>query len=125
MNVHLFYGSEQKADIERRALEALAVAKWGRTRHENPFAGARGLVTLGDFNMSKADVTGVNVVFMALTGLGLVTPVHSSEVGSSIATDNHYDQVAIFPETSKKCLVEMGVFDYDAVIFRDLWHSAT
>ena len=46
------------------------------------------------------------------------------EIGSSVASDNHYDQVAIFPETSKNCVVATGVFDYDKVIFADFNRSA-
>jgi len=62
-----------------------------------------------------------NIVYDALTSRGLVTPPHSTVVGSSIASDNRNDQVAMFPETSRKWLVNIGVFDFDAVVFRDLW----
>lgn len=125
VNVHLFYGSEKKADIERRALETAAVARWASTRRKSKYAGARELIALGDFNMPMPDAAGVNVVFDALTNDGLVTPPHSSEIGSAIASDNHYDQVAFFPESSKHCLLQVGVFDYDAAVFKKLWESAT
>jgi hypothetical protein len=52
-----------------------------------------------------------------------VTPPHSSEIGSAIASDNHYDQVAMFPGTTMNCFVQVGVFDYDKVIFPDLWQN--
>jgi hypothetical protein len=125
INVHLFYGSEKRADIQRRALETAAVARWAAVRRKSRYSFAREVVALGDFNMPKPDKDGGNVVYDALTSRGLVYPEHSAEVGSSIASDNHYDQVAIFPETSKNCYVDMGVFDYDAVIFRDLWNRGT
>ncbi len=60
-------------------------------------------------------------VYDALTSRGLVVPQHSTVVGSSIASDNWYDQVALFPATTKKWLVNIGVFDFDAVVFRELW----
>lgn len=123
VNVHLFYGSDGRADVERRALETAAVARWAALRRRSKYAFAREVVALGDFNMPKPDAAGTNIVFDALTNRGLVTPEHSSTIGSSIATDNHYDQVAFFPETSKNCFVDVGVFDYDAVIFRDLYES--
>lgn len=50
-----------------------------------------------------------------------MTPGHSTVVGSSIASDNQYDQVAMFPKTTKAWLVDIGVFDFDAVVFKDLW----
>ena len=123
VNVHLFYGSEKKADIERRALETAAVARWAAKRNESSFGFAREVIALGDFNMPKPAADGGNIVYDALTKQGLVTPPHSSEIGSSIASDNHYDQVAMFPGTTMNCFVQVGVFDYDAVIFPDLWQN--
>ncbi len=57
-----------------------------------------------------------NIVYDALTSRGLVTPPHSTVVGSSIASDDRYHQVAMFPETTRKWLVNIGVFDFDAVV---------
>ena len=42
-----------------------------------------------------------------------------SAIGSSVASDNHYDQIALFPGEAKRWLLDIGVFDYDA-IFRDM-----
>ncbi|MGE3495029.1 MAG: endonuclease/exonuclease/phosphatase family protein [Gemmatimonadales bacterium] len=121
VNVHLFFGSPGPADVARRALEVKAVARWAALRNQSPYAGARELIALGDFNMPKARRDGGNVVYDALTSRGLVTPGHSTVVGSSIASDNQYDQVAMFPKTTKAWLVDIGVFDFDAVVFKDLW----
>ena len=123
LNVHLFYGSDGRADVERRALETAAVAKWAALRSQSPYAGARELIALGDFNMPKPTRDGGNIVYDALTSRGLVTPPHSTVVGSSIASDNRYDQVAMFPETTRKRLVNVGVFDFDAAVFRSLWEK--
>ncbi len=121
VNVHLYFGSPSPTDIARRALEVMAVARWAALRNESPYAGARELIALGDFNMPKARRDGGNIVYDALTSRGLVTPGHSTVVGSSIASDNQYDQVAMFPTTTKAWLVNIGVFDFDAVVFKELW----
>ncbi len=52
---------------------------------------------------------GGNVVYDALTSRGLVTPAHSTVIGSSIASDNQYDQVAMFPKTTKAWLVNTTI----------------
>jgi hypothetical protein len=121
VNVHLYFGSPSPADVARRALETMAIARWADLRNRSPYAGARELIALGDFNMPKARRDGGNVVYDALTSRGLVLPLHSGLVGSSIASDNFYDQVALFPTTTKKWFVQMGVFDFDAVVFPELW----
>jgi endonuclease/exonuclease/phosphatase family metal-dependent hydrolase len=121
INVHLFYGSSARKDIERRALETAAVARWAAGRRRSRFSFAREVVAVGDFNMPKPARDGGNIVYDALTQEGLVTPPHSSTIGSAIASDNHYDQVALFPGTTKNCLTQVGVFDYDKVVFPELW----
>lgn len=120
VNVHLFYGSEQRADIERRALETAAVAKGPTTATGRGSWGPATVTALGDFNMPKPKKQGGNIVYDALTRAGLVTPPHSTEIGSSIASDNQYDQIALFPETTKKWLVDIGVFDYPSD-HRPMW----
>ena len=123
INVHLYFGDAQKKAVERRALETAAVARWADQRRRSPYSFAREVVAIGDFNMPKPKKDGGSVVYDALTSQGLVVPAHTSEIGSSIATDNHYDQVAYFPSTSKNCVVDWGVFDYDKVAFSGLWHA--
>jgi endonuclease/exonuclease/phosphatase family metal-dependent hydrolase len=121
INVHLFYGSASRRDIERRALETAAVARWAATRRRSPFSFAREVVALGDFNMPKPSRDGGNIVYDALTQQGLITPAQSTSIGSAIASDNHYDQVALFPGTTQNFSTEIGVFDYDTVVFPNLW----
>jgi endonuclease/exonuclease/phosphatase family metal-dependent hydrolase len=123
VNVHLFFGTAARKDVERRALETAAVAKWTGLRHRSRYLGAREVIALGDFNMPKPRRDGGNVVYDALTSAGLVTPPHSTQIGSAIASDNQYDQIALFPAAAKSWLLDIGVFDYDAVIFRELWAS--
>ena len=77
---------------------------------------------LGDFNMPKADPA--DPLYQALTNKGLQVPAHSSQVGSSIASDAHYDQIAFFPGDVKNAFSgSMGVFDYDQVLFPDLFQT--
>jgi endonuclease/exonuclease/phosphatase family metal-dependent hydrolase len=121
VNVHLFYGSEKKADIERRALETAAVARWARLRSKSKYATTRDLLALGDFNMPKRAAG--KIVYTTATCEGLHCPNRSTQVASSIASDNQYDQVLFFPERTEDRLSAMGVFDYDAVIFRTLWEK--
>jgi hypothetical protein len=79
---------------------------------------------MGDFNMPKN--AQYDPVFDALTRLGLELPEHSSEIGSSIVSDSHYDQIAYLPRESRNLLDgATGIFDYDGVIFPDLWKKGT
>jgi hypothetical protein len=63
-------------------------------------------------------------IFNALTKLGLEIPLHSTQIASSIYTDAQYDQVAFLPGTTQSCFTgNKGVYDYDQVIFPDLWNN--
>ncbi|WCB96314.1 hypothetical protein DSM104299_05071 [Baekduia alba] len=118
-SVHLFFGSTKPADLERRTLETFALAWWAKKYHLDKTTYVPDLVPLGDFNLPKA-VKG-DRIFDALTSRGLVVPPHSSQIGSSIASDNQYDQVAFFPgESMTRFTGQMSVFDFDGALFQDL-----
>jgi endonuclease/exonuclease/phosphatase family metal-dependent hydrolase len=120
VNVHLFFGSDAPADMARRALETFAVAKWADTRKKSKFSFTLELAAMGDVNMPMS-VPG-DPIFDALTRLGLEIPDHSSQIASSIMSDAKYDQVAFFAGTTQNCFTgRKGVFDYDQVVFRDLF----
>lgn len=122
VNVHLFFGSESKADMNRRSLETFAVAKWANARQKSKFSFVRNVFAMGDFNMPK-NAAG-DPVFDALTKLGLELPEHTSEIGSNLASDKHYDQIAYFPGESKNLLNgPTGIFDFDGAIFPALWQG--
>jgi endonuclease/exonuclease/phosphatase family metal-dependent hydrolase len=122
VNVHLYFGSTASDDMQRRSLETFAVARWADQRRRSAFSFTKEIVALGDFNMPKA-VPG-DPIFEALTAKGLTLPDHSSIIGSSIASDAQYDQVAFFPgSTAARFTSRKGVFDYDKVVFPDLWQS--
>ena len=122
-NVHLFFGSEKKADIDRRRLETFAVARWAALREQSPFAFTRNIVALGDFNMPKAEPG--DPIYQALTAKGLELPGHSSKVASAVVSDAQYDQIAFFPGATKQSFTgNKGVFDFDQVVFPTLWQQS-
>jgi hypothetical protein len=45
----------------------------------------------------KRNVRTSDAIIGALTSKGLELPAHASEVGSNLASDKHYDQIAFFP----------------------------
>lgn len=127
VNVHLYWGvqkpaAKKKASMERRSLETYAVALWAEKRLKSPFSFTRDVIALGDFNMPKRDPS--DPIFKALTAKGLHLPQHSSVMGSNLAGDAYYDQIAFFPgETQTHFTGNHGVFDFDAVVFPDLWNG--
>jgi endonuclease/exonuclease/phosphatase family metal-dependent hydrolase len=122
VNVHLFFGGTTAPSLERRALETFAVAKWCDLRKKSKFSFTRELIALGDFNMPKSEKG--DPIYKALTSLGLELPEHSTQISSSISTDANYDQIAFLPQTTKDLFTgKKGVFDYDGVIFQDLWQG--
>lgn len=124
LNVHLFFGSADPADLDRRTLETFAVAWWTDKTHRDAKSYVVDIVSLGDFNLPKA--TPGDRIFDALVALGLETPPHSSQIGSAIASDNQYDQVAFFPGPTKDRFTgACNVFDFDGALFQDLWAART
>ena len=121
VNVHLFFGSSARADVERRALEAYATARWADLRRKNPDSYAADIIALGDFNLPKVEPG--DLIYSALRRRGLERPSHSTKIASSIATDAEYDQVMFFPRTATGSFTgRVGVFDFDSAIFRGLWN---
>ena len=90
VNVHLYFGSESTTSVERRSLETYAVARWADIRRQSPYAYSRDIVALGDFNLPKAEPG--DPIYETLTDRGLHLPEHSTQIGSTIQTDSHYDQ---------------------------------
>lgn len=121
LNVHLFFGSDSaRKDVDRRSLETYAVARWVDQREKSKWSFTRDIICLGDFNMPMAQPT--DPIYEALTKLGLELPNFSTALGSSVVSDAHYDQIAFFPgETRQDFTGLTGVFDFDKVLFPDLW----
>jgi hypothetical protein len=122
LNVHLFYGSKHAADVDRRTLETYAVAWWADRKHRDTLSYVPEIVPLGDFNLPKA--TAGNAIYDALVSLGLEVPPHTSQIGSAIASDSYYDQIAFFPGTTRTRFTgASNVFDFDGALFQDLWQK--
>ena len=122
VNVHLYFGSVKPADIQRRILETYAVAWWANRRHGDPNTYVTDTIPVGDFNLPKAAKG--DPIYDALTRRGLEVPAHTSQIGSAIASDNHYDQIAFFPgNTRDRFTGQMNVFDFDGALFKDLYRD--
>jgi len=122
VNVHLYFGSDSTISKNRRSLEAYAVGRWADLRRKSKNAYTRDIIVLGDFNLPKVEPG--DPIYQALTKRGLHLPEHSTEIGSSIATDSHYDQIAFFPgETQSEFTGKSGVFDFDGALFATLWET--
>jgi endonuclease/exonuclease/phosphatase family metal-dependent hydrolase len=118
VNVHLLFGDEQTGPA-RRALETYALAWWADQRHKDHNTYAPNMIPLGDFNLPKMEPG--DPIFDALIAKGLKVPPHSSQIGSAIASDNHYDQIAFFPgDTEQQFTGKMNVFDWDNALFQSL-----
>jgi hypothetical protein len=122
VNVHLYFGSDSKISMNRRSLEAYAVARWADLRRKSKNAYTRDIIVLGDFNLPKVEPG--DPIYEALTRRGLHLPEHSTEIVSSITTDSHYDQIAFFPgQTQDEFTGKAGVFDFDGALFATLWET--
>jgi endonuclease/exonuclease/phosphatase family metal-dependent hydrolase len=122
LNVHLFFGSDDPADMDRRTLETFAVAWWANKTHRDLKSYVGDIVPLGDFNLPKAEPG--DRIYDALVSLGLERPEHSSQIGSAIASDSHYDQMVFFPGSTKDRFAgKCNVFDFDGALFQDLWND--
>jgi endonuclease/exonuclease/phosphatase family metal-dependent hydrolase len=125
VNVHLYYGDDTaKSALERRALEAYAVARWCERESKSKYALTPVIAALGDFNLPKVEPT--DPIFKALTKTGLQLPPHSTQIGSNLEGDQHYDQVAFFPAGAGANFTGLaGVFDFDGAALATLWATKT
>lgn len=122
ITVHSFSGGETKHDLERRALEALAIGRYADLRNSSKNAFSKNIIALGDFNIPMTQKG--DIVYDALIKRGLKLPEHSTKVYSNISNDKMYDQIAFLPSIKSK-IVTHGVFDFDTAIFPELWQNET
>jgi endonuclease/exonuclease/phosphatase family metal-dependent hydrolase len=122
LNVHLYYGSPDPPDVDRRMLETFAVAWWAERKHRDARSYVPEVLPLGDFNLPKQEAG--DAIYDALVSRGLHVPPHTSQIGSAIASDSYYDQIAFFPgPTNDRFTGAMNVFDFDGALFQDLWQQ--
>ena len=122
ITVHSFSGGEASHDLERRALEALAIGRYADLRNSSKNAFSKNIIALGDFNIPMTQKG--DIVYDALIKRGLKLPEHSTKVYSNISNDKMYDQIAFLPSIKSK-IVTHGVFDFDTAIFPELWQNET
>jgi endonuclease/exonuclease/phosphatase family metal-dependent hydrolase len=112
VSVHLFFGSHRWYDEDRRALEAFALARWADQRHKAAGAYSQNILVLGDLNLPIRDNS--SNVYKALKAKRLILPRHSTTIGSNLAGDKDYDQVAFHSGGLQRAYRgRSGVFDFD------------
>jgi endonuclease/exonuclease/phosphatase family metal-dependent hydrolase len=121
-NCHLLFGpqgttAEKKASMERRQLEAYAIARWCDLRRGDKHAWTKNIMAVGDFNLPEA--TPGDPVFEALTKRGLRLPPHGTRIPTNVSNTSDYDQIAVTPGSMSK-IIEIGVFDFDGAIFSNI-----
>lgn len=122
-NCHLYYGStknkaEKEAAMERRQLEAYAIARWCDLRRGDKHAWTKNIFALGDFNLPHAEDG--DPIFDALTDRGLLVPKHTTRIPTNVSATHDYDQITVAPGLLSH-VKEMGVFDFDGAIFQAIY----
>lgn len=126
-NCHLLYGSqrtatERRASMERRQLEAYAIARWCDLRRGDTHAWTRNIFAVGDFNLPRAQAG--DPVFDALTKRGLRLPPHTTRIPTNVSNTSDYDQIAVTPGILSR-ITAQGVFDFDGALFSNIYnHNA-
>jgi endonuclease/exonuclease/phosphatase family metal-dependent hydrolase len=125
-NCHLLYGpqgsaSERQASIERRQLEAYAIARWCDLRRRDKHRWTADIVALGDFNLPR--LREGDPIYEALTRRGLSLPPHTTRIPTNVSNTADYDQIAVTPGLRTR-VVKKGVFDFDGAIFADIYDSS-
>lgn len=124
-NCHLLYGpngtqAEKIASMERRQLEAYAIARWCDLRRGDTHAWTRNILAVGDFNLPRAQIG--DPIFDALTKRGLRLPPHTTRIPTNVSNTADYDQIAVTPGVLSR-ITSVGVFDFDGAIFPDIYNT--
>lgn len=123
-NCHLLYGpqrtpAERIASMERRQLEAYAIARWCDLRRGDNHAWTRNILALGDFNLPRAQAG--DPIFDALTRRGLRLPPHTTRIPTNVSNTADYDQIAVTPGVLSR-ISDIGVFDFDGAIYPNIYN---
>jgi endonuclease/exonuclease/phosphatase family metal-dependent hydrolase len=121
-NAHSYFGKEdERLSMERRSLEAYAIARWADLKRKSKHSQTTNIIALGDFNMPKVEIG--DPIYDALLARGFEMPKHSTEIYSNITNDKHYDQVVFLPGMKSK-VSNSGSFDFDGALFPDLYQQS-
>jgi len=123
-NCHLLYGpqrttAERTSSMERRQLEAYAIARWCDLRRGDTHAWTRNILAIGDFNLPRAQPG--DPIYDALTRRGLRLPPHGTRIPTNVSNTADYDQIAVTPGVLSR-ITETGVFDFDGAIFPNIYN---
>jgi endonuclease/exonuclease/phosphatase family metal-dependent hydrolase len=116
VNVHLFWTS-----FGLRQLETKALSEWAKKRKNKDFPPNDDIILIGDFNLPY--INEEDEIYRILKKNGLHLPKHQTNlVGTNLSGENDYDEIAFFSgKTNNDFTGNMGVFDFDNVVFDDLW----
>ena len=118
VNVHLYRTS---SGLRRR--EAMLLAQWAAARVDAQHPPCGDLILLGDFNLPRLHPG--DTLHQQFVDLGMMLPEHETHVvRTNFARDRHYDAMAFFPaQTADNFTGTLGVFDFDQVVFEDLYQD--
>jgi len=127
-NCHLLYGSqsnaeERQASMEKRQLEAYAIARWCDLRRNDSHRWTDNIIALGDFNLPDCEPG--DPIYDALRSRGLRFPAHTTRLPhTNVSNSSDYDQMLVVPGLYRR-ITEMGVFDFDGIIFNNIYDRRT
>jgi endonuclease/exonuclease/phosphatase family metal-dependent hydrolase len=134
VSIHSYFGDPRDPiDMGKRLAETKAIGWWCEERSEDPHSYTKDIIAVGDFNTpSEDDMELAEAMLADLRRRGLHTPRYErngedllleTQLGTAVRSENHYDHLLFFPRHTDADLVDLGVFDFDAVIFKDLWED--
>lgn len=126
-NCHLLYGKQspvelKKESMEKRQLEAYALARWCDLRRKDKHAWSTNIIAVGDFNLPKVEKN--DSILKALTKRGLKLPPHDTRIPTNVSNTADYDQVTVVPGLISR-ITGIGVFDFDGALFEDIYEQST
>ncbi|MGH6942782.1 MAG: endonuclease/exonuclease/phosphatase family protein [Geminicoccaceae bacterium] len=110
--VHIYYGADSGAQLERRIEEIRRIARFLARRQKKE---VEDYILLGDFNI----VSPQHQTMQALEAEGFVVPEPLTREGSNLDGDKHYDQIALCVKEKRLEIGASGVFRYTSSVFRD------
>ncbi len=132
-SVHSIFGDKEKDPFAmmRRLAETKAIGWWCEERSKDPDSYTKDIIALGDFNTpSEDDAEFAAEMLDELRARGLhalrykadgTDRVLETQLGTAVRSENHYDHLLFFPRHTDSDLEQIGVFDFDDVVFHDLW----